>query len=428
MKNARFSFGRCGASLCLAALLAACGSDQPQPPLPSGVSMIDGIGETLAHQDLEPLRGIVGNAHYVGLGESVHTSGGYEQAKYRLFRWLVEEMGFRTFAIESPWIEAMTAANYVAACQGTSKDAIHSLFMVWSNSALQNMVEWMCSYNQTHAADPLSFYGFDVQESWDDAPAVRRFLDNAAPADAARLSDSLDPCLGATSFTAAHFYGSAEYTAASEGHPDPVAHQRCLAGLDAVGQYLDANAAHLQAATSAQALELARISLVAISAFEGEIYSIADFNTAFRARDVGMAELVMRLNPILGRGQRTAIWAHNFHVSRRLPTDPMLSMGTHLSDALGSDYVPVGLIGYNVETNSQFMQQTPPIPVEPDAVELILHRLGRPYLLVDLSQPVGDSLLVPGTDYLVGGTPIDPYRQFQALFFLDHSPPMTYIQ
>jgi erythromycin esterase-like protein len=64
-----------------------------------------------ADDGLEPLKGIIGKASVVGLGESIHTSGGFYRMKHRVFRFLVEKMGFRAFAIESPWI----AADQVAA-------------------------------------------------------------------------------------------------------------------------------------------------------------------------------------------------------------------------------------------------------------------------------------------------------------------------
>jgi hypothetical protein len=84
-----------------------------------------GYDPTLAiTSDLEPFRALVGDARVVALGESWHTSGGFYLMKHRLFRFLVEEMGFRAFAIESNWdaVEQMNA--YVRTCTGSAEDAI----------------------------------------------------------------------------------------------------------------------------------------------------------------------------------------------------------------------------------------------------------------------------------------------------------------
>src|SRR6187399_1486940 len=67
-------------------------------PLQAGVWRLDGTDPELPTADLEPLRALVGRATMVGLGESVHTSGGYYETKHRLFRYMVEKLGFRVLA------------------------------------------------------------------------------------------------------------------------------------------------------------------------------------------------------------------------------------------------------------------------------------------------------------------------------------------
>ena len=87
-------------------------------PTPSGYPVQPGVWRlphgndpTLPLDDLEPLRQVIGNASVVGLGETIHTSGGYYRMKHRAFRFLVERMGFRVFAFESPWENAEKATT-----------------------------------------------------------------------------------------------------------------------------------------------------------------------------------------------------------------------------------------------------------------------------------------------------------------------------
>src|SRR5688500_7629555 len=84
--------------------------------------------------DLAPFGALVGDASVVGLGESWHSSGGFYLMKHRLFRYLVEENGFRAFAIESNW-EAVERTNaYVQTCAGRAEDAIGAEHIVWQST------------------------------------------------------------------------------------------------------------------------------------------------------------------------------------------------------------------------------------------------------------------------------------------------------
>src|SRR5687767_7578600 len=94
------------------AMALACNSEtrpiveppDPPDPLMPGVYRLTGISPTLPVADLEPLRGIVGDARFVALGESTHTSEGYYQAKARVIRFMIEHMGFRVVTFENPWL------------------------------------------------------------------------------------------------------------------------------------------------------------------------------------------------------------------------------------------------------------------------------------------------------------------------------------
>jgi hypothetical protein len=74
--------------------------------------------------DLEPLRALIGDATVAGFGESYHTSGGFYRMKHRIFRFLVQEMGFRAFAMETNWQGAERAAAYVQGGSETVENAI----------------------------------------------------------------------------------------------------------------------------------------------------------------------------------------------------------------------------------------------------------------------------------------------------------------
>lgn len=63
--------------------------------------------------DLSFLKGMVGDARIVSLGEATHGTREFFRMKHRIFRYLVEEMDFKTFAIEASWPEANRINHYL---------------------------------------------------------------------------------------------------------------------------------------------------------------------------------------------------------------------------------------------------------------------------------------------------------------------------
>jgi hypothetical protein len=68
-----------------------------------------------------------------------------------------------------------------------------------------------------------------------------------------------------------------------------------------------------------------------------------------------------------------------------------------------------------------------PIPTHDMSIERRLHALEEDYLIVDLRQPLPGALIPMGSTLQVSREWGDPYKQFSALLFLDHSPPMTFL-
>jgi erythromycin esterase-like protein len=149
-------------------------------PIEPGVWHLDGTDPTLPLDDLEPLRTIISSkVTVVGLGESIHTSGGYYEAKHRLFRFLVERMGFRAFAFETPWLAAETAEPYVQTCEGDPNTASRGFFGVWRSTELSALLRWMCEWNAGHPnpKDRVHVFGFDIQgQARPDVQALQEFL------------------------------------------------------------------------------------------------------------------------------------------------------------------------------------------------------------------------------------------------------------
>jgi erythromycin esterase-like protein len=389
--------------------------------LPVDVYEIDGIGREGTVDAYRALDRSIGDATYIGLGESIHTSGGYYRAKHRIFRHLVEEHGVRAFAIESPWTDADRVAAYVDTCEGDPAAAVREgLFGVWASDELLDLVRWMCEWNGAHEDDRIVFYGFDVQQPFDDAPGLREWLAIVAGAEATALADGFSTCHGV----------------GSEPQSEQT-HAACLAGLDALDAWIAANEEAVIAASSTEELEYARIRSIGLRSWELQMFHFYDGGVdpdlvqMLEGRDRGMADVLLRMRALRSPGARVAVWAHNTHLAMAQPSvrghyAGARSMGTFLREIVGDDYAPIALIGYDVQID--WLGQgygSIGLPMAHDAVELELHALGVPYAYVDLGASGEPRLVELGEEIGVQGNHLVPDEQFVGLFFLDVSEPMS---
>ncbi|MES1211855.1 MAG: erythromycin esterase family protein, partial [Acidobacteriota bacterium] len=346
-------------------------------------------------------------------GETVHTSGGYYVMKHRLFRFLVEEMGFRAFAIESPWQAAELTSRYVATCQGTVVDAARGLFGIWQSQETADLFEWMCSWNQAHPRDPISFFGFDIQQPWDDGPRLIADLQRLGmAADDPRIAgirqcDSVE---------------TSEY-------PNPVpdsTHQACLQAMDGVDQFLRVLDPSDEVQPSRAEVEWAKIRAISLRAWEDEAYfEFRDDPLSSTSRDRGMATVFQRIRKLRVGPARTAIWAHNVHVEKR-STETLIetTMGTFLDQELGKKYASIALASAVPSINWRGIGCGLFFTFD-DAIEKRLALLGEDFLLVDLSFKGARDPYIEDVVIWLGTRWSAPRRQFDALVYLAESPMMT---
>ena len=144
------------------------------------------------------LQKIIGNARFVGLGESVHGSGGFLKAKLHLIQFMVEKLGYRQIGFETNWGDAQIAGAYVDSCQGTAAGAMSKLEDIWNDPSIQNLLTWLCQYNSAHPDKKVQFFGIDVQEPWYDGTSLTAFFTKTSPGTVNALMSPLSTCLGIT--------------------------------------------------------------------------------------------------------------------------------------------------------------------------------------------------------------------------------------
>jgi erythromycin esterase-like protein len=398
---------------------AAEAARRPRPapgyPVKPGIWRLHGTAPDLPQDDLAPLQQIVGKATVVALGESVHTSGGYYEAKHRLLRYLVEQMGFRGLAFESSWVDAEHVARYVETCDGSAGQSVSDgLFPVWYSTEVRALVQWMCDWNSAHPdpQDRLHFYGFDIQfQQKADGEALIDFLTRAGlPEEDPRIA-GVRKCDGVV---------ESFYPVLPEDR-----HQQCKDALAALAGLFAREAPSLIERTSREDFEWAKVRWTGLDAFEDQIYLRGPLSS--EARDRGMASVFQGIRNLRQPGGKTVIWAHNFHIARNAAGYlPYATMGTFLDQSLKAAYVNVALVSHEVSIDWQGLGCGPADPPGEGAAENLFHELGEDFLLVDLDFPKGrPPFLKKGKVYELGWYPMVPRRHYDALVYLDASRKMT---
>jgi len=384
---------------------------KPKPPLGfpvvPGVYRLDGTDPNLGMADLEPLRQIIGNAPIVALGESLHTVGGYYEMKHRVFRFLVEKMGFRAISFESNWEAAERVEHYVQTCEGSPEDAVDNLMDIFNSTETAALAQWICEWNRSHPKpqDKVHVFGFDIQEPNLDGPALLAFLERIGVGPDHAWATAVRACDGVQRFNA---------WPVSESIYRP-----CVETLGAIRAHFDRNAKSITRQTSAWDFAWARVRLAALRGWQGNIHHTVE-RLQLEERDEAMAYVFRSIRDLRYRNLRTVIWAHNAHIWEN--RHPWIAwsymMGIRLREIYRHGYVSIGLVGAEVETDlGSCAGRVPP----PDSAEAHLASLGHDYLLADLASPARPAFFEPRKTYELHFAHVQPRVYFDALIWLRHA-------
>src|SRR6202012_1375614 len=115
--------------------------------------------------DLLQLELAIGTARVVALGEPMH--GAHEPLAFRnrLFRFLVERMGFTAIALESGFTESTNARAFIERGEGDAETAAR-IGLSWLSAYPENreLIQWMRDYNADASSAghrKIRLYGID---------------------------------------------------------------------------------------------------------------------------------------------------------------------------------------------------------------------------------------------------------------------------
>ncbi|WP_415379215.1 erythromycin esterase family protein [Halosimplex sp. TS25] len=340
--------------------------------------------------DLDPLVERLRDVRVVGLGEATHGTREFFQLKHRLLRLLVEELGYRLFALEANFSETLAIDEYVVHGRGDPDDALDGIyFWTWDTEEVLELIEWLREFNDGRPVeDRVRFYGVDAQFTAGPATALLEFFEE-------RDADLLE------------VHGETLEMLAEKGLKDDEPAEEMesrLADADALVDALDEwfERESADSADDAFALHRQHLRTLEQAVDVNRAAHEEDTETRARRRDRAMAE---NLSWILDHEShdRIAVWAHDAHLQRDGRDEHWgtgTPMGAHVADRYGDDYYVLGFdfadgeFQAMVETDDGYELQSCSLgPPPEDAATNLFAAVDGPLWWCDLDEVTGDSEL-----------------------------------
>ncbi len=336
--------------------------------------------------DLRPVKGIIGDAHIVGLGEATHGTAEFFRMKHRLVEFLASEMGFTLFAIEANMPEAYRVNNYVLTGKGDPKALLRGMyFWTWDTREVLDMILWMRKFNAS-GKGKIQFLGFDMQTAAVAAENARKFVAELDPGFAKTATDAydgLDRAIGQA--RAASMKSDADRAGIDTANL--ARKERVVAVLKHMEETRAQYLAKKPAALVDWAIQNARVAAQAAGMM------VDSFSGGSAHRDRCMADNVDWILAQAPPGSKIVLWAHNGHVSRTGMGST--SMGSHLAKRHGKNYVVLGFaahqgrytaVGQGAGLGTHNMPAS-----QPGSVEYYAHASGLPRMIIDLRRASKDN-------------------------------------
>jgi erythromycin esterase len=142
-----------------------------------------GTSPDLLLNDLAPFKRAYPSVQVVGVGENNHGCSEYQAFKHGFFRFLVKEMGFKAFALESSYSSCRAIDDYVIHGTGRLEDVLTGQgYTAWDTLEMSALLSWMRDYNQSVSPEQkVRFFGLDVSYNERGRKNVLAWLKHHAP-------------------------------------------------------------------------------------------------------------------------------------------------------------------------------------------------------------------------------------------------------
>jgi erythromycin esterase len=270
----------------------------------------------------------IANKSIVALGEATHGTAEFFNAKHRMFKYLVENHGFKILAFEADFGESLFINDAIQrGAADEIEDLMRSKMHYWTlkTEEVKNLLEWMCNYNiDKPDEDKVQYFGIDCFFNTFHPGLLKDYFRETEVPFLSNAEILLDEAEEASK---AGFDTYSE--AAFELYLDQISGLR-----DTMIRYKNS----IVELSSEKDYELhLRILEVVRQVSEVNFYS---GDEAFNYRDRYMAENTTWIYNYFNKS-KVVTWAHNFHVSN-VPDSG--TMGYQLTDEFANDYTSIGFL------------------------------------------------------------------------------------
>ncbi len=314
----------------------------PLPALEQAARSLRTVEATGPLDDLRPFGQAVGDAVLVGIGEAAHGSRDFVTFRHRALRYLVEEKGFRSFALEANWSAGLRLDDHLLTGRGDPvrimAEEFQNAFLLLHSRDYLDMIRWMRVYNVAHPDDPLRFTGSDSSYAGPDM--YDRVIDHVRRAHPELLTDVTELYRGLRPTVPVGEWMRAASTAPLDERRDRAERTgRVLALLRAREP---TGADHTDHTEHAWALQHATVIDQVARLYAFDLTDPEDVAAAMIHRDTAMAENSLWWHR--HTGHRMVLGGHNSHLYTRT-SNPLLpvTQGEVLRQRLGEGYLAVGL-------------------------------------------------------------------------------------
>lgn len=133
--------------------------------------------------DLEPFKETLKDVKIIGLGESNHGTSEFFEMKHRMIEFLVTQMGFTAFVLETSYSDYKPLNEYILYGKGNLEEALtFQERTAWDCKEFVELLEWLKDYNSTAQENKkVHLYGMDISSNHLGRKEVLEYLKKYAP-------------------------------------------------------------------------------------------------------------------------------------------------------------------------------------------------------------------------------------------------------
>ncbi len=342
-------------------------------------------------RDYDRLLDLVGDAHFVLLGEATHGTHEFYRERAQITKRLIREKGFCAVAVEADWPDAYRVNRFVRGA-GDDSDAVEALGgfkrfpqWMWRNADVLDFVGWLREHNDGQKKDDrkAGFYGLDLYSLHASIEAVLAYLAKVDPVSAKRARKRY-ACFD-------HFgkdtqsYGLATGLGMTATCEEAVVNELVELRLRE-SEYLQRDgriAADEFFCAEQNAFLIKNAEQYYRTMFRGEVSS---WNLRDRHMMQALLELVAHMEQF-SKPAKVVVWAHNSHLGNARATQMSergeFNLGQLARERFGHEAV---LIGFTTHTGTVTAASEWDAPAErkrvrpavPESYEMLFHHAGHP--------------------------------------------------